>query len=178
MILTAILVLAAVLSAAFMFWVARGRSSSVTRVEELQGRIWAIDIEAFRLLIDPAETEFLRVHLSTVEFRKIQRERLRAGAKYISCASRNAAILIRIGEAARRSPDPSIVAAGEKLVNSAIYLRILAAQALLKLYLELIVPSRHTSLMKLAESYERMTGLVFVLGRLQRPAASISPSAA
>lgn len=178
MILTAILVVAAVLSAAFMLWVARGRSSTLTRVQELQRRIRPVEIRAFRVLMDPAETEFLRARLPAGEFRKIQRERLRAASKYISCAAQNAAVLIRIGEAARRSADPSVADAGEKLVNSAVHLRILSARTQVKLYLEIMVPGRHTFPAELAEAYERTTGLVFVLGSLQRSTASASPSAA
>ena len=174
MTLMAILVAAALLSAAFMLWVARGRSSNLTRVEELQGRVRPVEIQAFRALMDPAETKFLRARLPHGEFRKIQRERLLAAAKYISCAAQNAAVLIRIGEAARRSPDRSIADAGEKLVNNAIHLRMLSAQALLMLYLEMILPSRHSSLGELAEVYERMTGLVFLLGRLQRRTVAVS----
>ena len=178
MIITVILVVAAVFSLAFMLWVARGRSSAISRVEELPSRIRPVDIEAFRTLVDPVEAQFLRLRLSPAEFRKIQRQRLRAAVQYIWGAAQNAAVLVRIGDAARRSPDPSIAEAGEKLVSSGIRLRILSAQALVKLYIEMILPGTRISAGELAEVYERMTGLVFVLGRLQRSAASVTAGAA
>jgi hypothetical protein len=45
---------------------------------------------------------------------------------------------------------------------------------MLKLHLEMILPGTRVSAGDLAESYERMTSLVLLLGRLQRPAAGIS----
>jgi hypothetical protein len=173
MIITIILVIAAALSLGFMFWVAKGRSLAISRVEELVQHVRPVDVEAFRLLVDPAETQYLWSKLPHAEFRKIQRQRLRAAVVYISCAARNAAVLIRIGEAARRNADPSIAEAGEKLVNTAIRLRIFSFQVMVKLYLEMMRPGTRISAGDLAESYERLTGLVFLLGRLQRPSASI-----
>jgi len=174
MIITLILVVAAALSLVFMLWVAKGRSSAISRVEDLARHLRPVDIQAFRILVDPLETQFLWSRLPRAEFRKIQRRRLHAAVQYISCAARNAAILIRIGEAARRSPEPSVAAAGEKLVNTAIRLRIFSFQAMMKLYLGMILPGARVSAGDLAENYERMTGLVFLLGRLQRPAAGVS----
>ncbi len=173
MIITLILVVGAALSLVFMLWAAKGRSAAISRVEDLPRRIRPVDIQAFRLLVDPSETQFLRATLSGGDFRRIQRQRLRVAVQYISCAAQNAAVLVRIGESARRSPDPSIAEAGEKLVNTAIRLRIFSFQAMLKLYLEMIMPGLRVSAGDLAESYERMTSLVFLLGRLQRPANGI-----
>jgi hypothetical protein len=177
MIIAIILVVAAALSLAFMLWVAKGRSSAINRVEDLPRRIRPVDIQAFRVLVDPSETQFLWSKLPRAEFRRIQRQRLRAAVQYIACAAQNAAVLVRIGEAARHSSDPSVAAAGEKLVSAAIRLRIFSFQAMLKLHLEMILPGAHVSAGDLAESYERMTSLVFLLGRLQRPAAGISGAA-
>jgi hypothetical protein len=177
MIITLILVVAAALSLLFMLWVAKGRSSAIRRVDDLSRHLRIVDIQAFRILVDPAETQYLWSKLPRSEFRKIQRQRLRAAVRYISCAAQNAAVLIPIGEAARRSPEPSVAEAGEKLVNTAIHLRIFAFQAMLKLYFGLILPGARVSSGDLAESYERMTSIVFLLVRLQRPASG-APAAA
>ena len=79
----------------------------------------------------------------------------------------NAAILIRVGEAARLSPEAAIAEAGARLVESGIRLRIYALQAIARLYLGIAFPAVRISTVSLAESYERMTGLVFLLNRLQ-----------
>jgi hypothetical protein len=74
---------------------------------------------------------------------------------------------MRVGEAARRSPEPEVVLAGEKLVDSAIRLRLFAFQARAKLYVGILLPHVQVSALSMAESYERMTGLGFALNRLQ-----------
>jgi hypothetical protein len=170
MMIALILVIAACLSLAFMLWLAKGRSSAIRGIEELPGRLRPVDIEAFRNLVDPEQTNFLWATLSRENFRKLQRERLLTAVEYISTAASNASVLIRMGEAARRSPEPAIAEAGEKLVNSAIRLRVYSFQAIVKLYLGMILPGSQLSTSNLAESYERLTGLVFLIGRLQRSA--------
>ena len=74
---------------------------------------------------------------------------------------------MRVGEAARLSPEPEIVQAGDKLVDSAIRLRLFAFRATAKLYIGIMLPNLQVSALSLAESYERMTGLGFALTRLQ-----------
>jgi len=134
----------------------------------------AVDVEAFRNLVDPGEEEFLRANLAPAEFRKIQRERLRAAVEYISCAAQNAAILLRVADAGRRSPDPATAEAAEKLVGNAIRLRLYALHAIPRLYLGMILPGSRISPVRIAESYEQMTRLVVLLGCLQYPTRDVS----
>jgi hypothetical protein len=176
MTITLILVLIGLVALLFLLRLAKGRSSAIGSVEDLSGRLRPVDVEAFRNLVDPAEEQFLRANLLPAEFRKIQRERLRAAIEYISCAARNAAVLIRMGEAARRSSDPSIAEAGERLVDSAIRLRLYAFQTVAKLYLGILLPGARLSPMGLAESYEQLTGLGRSLGRLEYQTRGASAS--
>ena len=178
MISTFVAVLAGSLALLFLIRLAKGRSSPTSSLDDLTGRLQPVDIEAFRNLIDPDEEVFLRANLSPAEFRAIHRERLRAAVDYISCAAQNAAILLRLGEAARRSEDATVAEAGEKLVDSAIRLRLYAFQAMGRLYLGIILPGARISPVGIAESYERMTRLVAVLGRLQYPSPGARVSAA
>ena len=174
MTITLILVLMGLLALLFLVRLAKGRGLAIRRPEDLAGLIRPVDVEAFRNLIDPAEEQFLRSNLPPAEFRKIQRERLRAAADYVSCAAQNAAMLIRMGEAARTSPEPSVAEAAEKLVDTAIRLRILAFQAIAKLYWGIIFPSAKLPSVGLAENYERMTGLVLLLSRVQTAPRNLS----
>jgi hypothetical protein len=167
MIITFALVVFALLALLFLVRLAKGRLLQPRNVDSLHPHIRPVDVEAFRNLIDPSEEEFLRVNLPATQFKSIQRERLRAALDYISCAAQNAAILVRVGEAARRSSDAAIAEAGEKLVDTAIRLRLYAFQATAKLYVAIAFPGARISAGGLAENYERMTRLVFVLGRLQ-----------
>jgi hypothetical protein len=174
MTVTFILVLAGLLALLFLMRLAKGRSLAHRREPDAAGEIRPVDVEAFRNLIDPAEAQFLRSNLPPPEFRKVQRERLRAAVEYISCAAHNAKVLMRMGEAARRSAEPAVAEAGEKLVNTAIRLRVYAFQATGKLYLRMVFPGAQLAPVGLAENYERMTGLVLLLGRMETARRNVS----
>ncbi len=171
-----ILVLISVVTLLFLVRLAKGHAAAISNPADLAGRIQPVDIRAFRNLTNPAEEDYLREKLAPADFRVVQRERLRAALAYISCAAGNAAVLVRVGEAARHSPDPSIAAAGEQLVETAIRLRIFAFQAMVKLRLGLLVPGARVSASGLVENYERVTRLVFQLGRLQHSGTEVAVS--
>lgn len=173
-----ILVLAGFLSLAAMLFLAKNRPMRSQNLSELKARISSIDIAAFRNLTDPAEEDFLRMHLSPGEFRIVQRERLRAVIEYVSLVSRNAAILHRIGDSARSSPNPSVSAAGEKLVNSALRFRIYAFHVLARLYLALLMPSPSIHpFLGIADGYQDMNSLVVVLNCMQQGGLRVSNGA-
>lgn len=174
MIITASIIVLALLALLFLLRLAKGQAAAVRQLYDLQNQLRPVDVEAFQNLTSPAEEEFLRSQLSPAEFRKIHRLRLRAALEYITCAAHNAAVLVRMGEAARRSSDPVIVEAGEKLVDSAVRLRLFALQARAKLYVGIIFPGTRNSAHGLAENYERMARQVRVLGRLQDPIRGVS----
>ena len=167
MTLALILVFLAALALAGLFFFARGRSASVNALAELKEQTKPVDIAAFRNLIDPSEEDYLRENLSKPDFRSIRRERLYAAIEYLRCVSANAAVLLRLGEAARKSEDPEVAKAAQELVNSALVLRlnVLAAEA--KLYANIVVPGLRLSPGTIAASYENLTGSVTRLGRLQ-----------
>jgi hypothetical protein len=172
--LAVILVLLAFLAVLLLVRAARMRAGANGDVEDLTRQIRSVDVEAFRNLLDPAEEQFLRSHLPGREFRRVQRQRLRAAAEYVHCASRNAVLLARVGEAASRSPEVSVAEAGARLLDSATQLRFLALQATGRLYLGMIFPSLPVSAVAIPESYERMAGIGMTLGRLQHPSRQIS----
>jgi hypothetical protein len=174
MIITTILVFVALFALAGLLWLAKAHGSDSKALENPAEHIRAVDIEAFRNLVDPDEEEFLRTNLPPAEFRRIQRERLRAAVDYISCAAQNAAILLRVADAGRRSPDPVTAEAAEKLVNNAIRLRLYALHAIPRLYLGMIVPGARISPVRIAESYEQMTRLVILLGCQRYPTRGVS----
>ena len=174
MTVTLILVFTGLLALAFLVRLAKGQTLANRRGEDAAGEIHPVDVEAFRNLIDSAEAQFLRSNLPPPEFRKVQRERLRAAVEYISCVAHNAKVLMRMGENARHSPEPAVAEAGEKLVNIAIRLRVYALQATAKLYLRMVFPGAPFAPVGLAESYERMTGLVLLLGRMETARRNVS----
>ena len=166
-------VLLAILAIALLIWLGRGQSSSKV-LESPADHIRPVDIAAFRNLMDPGEEEFLRTHLAPAEFRRVQRERLRAGVEYVSCAAQNAAILMRLADAGRHSADPATVEAAQKLVDNAIRLRLYALHAIPRLYLGMVLPGARISSARIAERYEQMSRLVVLLGCLQYPTRGVS----
>lgn len=149
---------------------ARGHSAAgVATLGDLPGHTTAIDIAAFRNLISPREEDYLRRNLPVADFKRIQRERMWAAVAYIQCVLQNAAILLRLGEAAQRSTNPQLAASGRKLVDTAIRLRLYAFFALLKLYLNIAFPRLQLSPSAVADRYERLTEAMAGFTRLQQP---------
>ena len=118
----------------------KGRALTAEVLENLAEHIRAADVEVFRNLVDPEKEKVLRTNLPPGEFRRIQRERLRAAMECVSCAAHNAAILLRLADAVRCSPDPATAEAAEKVVDNAIRLRLYAIQVIPRLYLRMILP--------------------------------------
>src|SRR6478609_3962878 len=109
------IVIAALLAALFFIRVSRGHAEAISNLDDLSGRTQPIDLAAFRNLIDPAETAFLRSHLRSQDFRDIHRERTQAAVEYVQRIALNAALLLRLGQAARTNPDPEIAKAAQSM---------------------------------------------------------------
>ena len=157
------------LMALLLMYAVRGRTPPIAELDDLVGRTRPVDIDAFRNLMDPAEEDFLRENLPASEFRAIQRERLHAAVDYVSCAAHNAAILVRLGEAARASSDPKIAQAGRQLLGSALRLRLYALLSMIRLYLGIAFPGAHLSAGSLADNYQHLSTLAGHLVFMQHP---------
>ena len=165
---------AGLLGLLLILYLVRGLRSPGGNIDELASQLRQIDVDAFRNLIDEREEEFLRERLPAQEFRRVHRERKLAAVQYIWCAAQNAAVLIRLGEAARQSSDPAIAAAAEKLVGNALKLRLYAFQAIPRLYVTAVFPWAHASPNFIADTYDSMTRQVVMLGCLQYPTRGMS----
>ena len=173
MTLAIILVVAALVSLALIVGAAVSRTLQLSVRSNLAGQIEPIDVEAFRNLINVADDEFLRESLAPKQFRTVRRARLRATSAYVLQAGRNAASLIRIGQAGLASSDLRTQQAAQELINDALLLRRNAALALLRIYVALVWPNSALPGAGIAERYEHLSGSAMLLGRLQNPAASV-----
>jgi hypothetical protein len=149
---------------------ARGNSGLVATVRP-------IDVEAFRNLINPAEDDYLRRRLPPTQFRLVRRERLRAMAAYVQVAANNAAVLVRIGQAALASADPRVLGAAQQVVNDALLLRRNTTVALARIYLALAWPNSGFAAVRVVDRYEQLSGAAMLLGRLQNPTVPVRLSA-
>jgi hypothetical protein len=136
-----------------------------------------IDVEAFRNLVNPAENEYLHCRLPSAEFRRVQRERLRAAAAYIRVAGRNATVLVAVGQAAMAASDQRTAEAARQLVDSALLLRRNTTFALMRINLALAWPTVGLSAVPVLTGYERLNSSAMLLGRLQNPAVPVRISA-
>jgi hypothetical protein len=177
MTLAILLVVAAALALVFILSVTLSRSLQVSAGTALATQIQPIDVEAFRNLVDPAEDHYLRRRLPAAEFRTVQRERLRAMARYVRTAGRNAAVMVRIGQAALAAGDAPTFNAARQLVDSALLLRRNVPFAILKIYIALAWPTSGLAAAPVLRSYEQLNGAAMLLGRLQNPAAPVRISA-
>lgn len=170
MITVLILGLFALVMMAVLLHAVRGQSGSVHNLQELEGCTRPVDLEAFRNLTDPREEQYLREQLAPAEFRAVQRERLRAAVGYVRRAAHNASLLLRVGEAARRSSDTEIVKAADELVASALRLRIYALLAVGLLHARILFPQARWDFGQVAGDYQGLRERVARLSRLQLPA--------
>jgi hypothetical protein len=175
--LAIILVIAAVLALGVILSLAVSRSLQPRGSAGVAATIHPIDIEAFRNLISPAEDDYLRRRLPPAQFRLVRRERLRAMAAYVHLAGKNAAVLVRVGEAALDGGDPRIAGAALQLVNEALLLRRNTSVTLARIYLAMAWPNSGFAAARVVDRYEHLSGAAMLLGRLQNPAVPVRISA-
>jgi hypothetical protein len=169
MMITLLLILFAI--AALIFFILRGFAPARPVVDQagLNRHMRFVDLDAFRNLIDPEEEDFLRANLPPAEFRAIQRQRLRAALDYLAAVSHNSALLLHLGQSARRSSDPRVAEAGQSLTDSALRLRLFSVLAICKLCVRIAFPGAILQPAGIAERYQQMTEGAAQLGRLQYP---------
>ncbi len=178
MITTALLIVFALVAALVLLRAARRQHLPVPDLQTLEEYTRPVDLAAFRNLIDPGEEDFLREHLPADKFRAIQRERLRAALQYVERTAYNGAILLRVGEAARRDPNPEVAAAARELVNDALRLRLNARLATVVLYGRMVMPEARISVGRVTDTYENLAQGLVRLTRLQDPAYATRVTAA
>jgi hypothetical protein len=147
-----------------IIFLAKSHARSGGNLDELAAQLRPVDVRAFRTLMAQSEEQFLRENLPVDEFRTIHRQRMFAAIEYVRCAAQNAAILVRLGEAARLSPDPEIVTAAERLLDNALRLRLYALQATPRIYLAILLPGISRTPYAFADTYDKMTRQVIMLG--------------
>lgn len=83
-----------------------------------------VDLEAFRNLVDPAESQFVKSMLPRSEFQRLQRHRMRVAQSYLRAMRSNAEILQSIGMRALESGAGEQAAAVSHMLHTATQVRI------------------------------------------------------
>jgi hypothetical protein len=168
-----LLAVAISLVAAFLLMrVVRGNlgAQRIQSLDDLSGKTVPVDLEAFQNLISPSEDAYLRSALPLRDYKKLRRLRTRAAVEYLGRVAHNAAVLLRLGEAAQQSESSEIADAARQLVNTALAVRINALLAIVRLYLSLALPVGNAFCDRAIEHYAALRNVFGNLGKLQNPA--------
>jgi len=155
------------------YWAVRGQRVALSAPADLERYVQTVDLLAFEALLDPANEDFLRPDLTPAELRAFQRKRARIAAGYVRRVAQNAAILIRLAELARQSPQPEAARAGAELANAAVQLRLLALLVWARLQLEVLHPATPHYLRRVAGLYEGITDRAAGVAGLLEPASGL-----
>ena len=119
------IILALALSSLVLVWtILRPGLPEIRSLDDWEAKKHAVDLEVFRMLLDPAEEEFLRTSLSPFEFRLFQRRRLGLTLRALELVGKNAAMLMKLGQLAKVSANPALVKEGGDLIHGALRLRV------------------------------------------------------
>jgi hypothetical protein len=119
---------------------ARGYADKFDSVDELSSRLAPVNLEALRVLLDPAQDAYFAQHLSSRDLRSVRRSRNVVALEYVWRIAGNAAQIIRLAELASRSPSPEISSSAARISNDALRTRLLALQAISILLWGIVMP--------------------------------------
>src|SRR4029077_2844786 len=86
----------------FLVWaILRPRLAQIRTLDDWEAKKYEVDLEAFRILLDPAEEKYLRQSLTRREFRHFQKRRLELALRSLELVGKNAAMLLKLGQLAK-----------------------------------------------------------------------------
>ncbi len=159
-----------------LYRVAVGGLTRLPDTNDAKSVIETLDVLAFNNLIDPAEEKFLREELPLSTFRSIQRLRLRAALEYVGCASRNAAVLIRMGKAVAPEAGAQRSREVQDLVTAAVHLRLLSILVVCLLWIKIAFPGLRLSLKEISALHGRLVSQQASLNRVKNVGRLLEPS--
>jgi hypothetical protein len=139
------------------------------QVWELQGH--KVNLDAFRLLVDPDEAAYLWKSVPEVEFRRLQRKRTALALRSVRIMFSNAALLMRVATLARQADDSVTANAADRLMFLSFRVTMNALVAEVYLLLKWIFPAWGIRVPMPLERYERLLqNCDWILARRQNPA--------
>ncbi len=124
-------------------------------------QVWGIqghkvNVDAFRLLVDPNEAAYLYKSVPKVEFRRLQRLRITLALRAVRTMASNAALLMRVATLARQADDSEIASAADRLMFLSFRVRMNALVAELYLLLKWVFPVWGINVPMPLERYQRL----------------------
>jgi hypothetical protein len=109
----------------FLVWaIVRPGLPQIRSLDDWEAKKHEVDLDAFRLLLDPAEEQYLRASLPPHEFRVFQRRRLELALRSLDLVGKNAVMLIKLGQLAKVGANPGLLQEAEGLIYGALRLRV------------------------------------------------------
>jgi hypothetical protein len=173
--ITIFLVIGIVPALIFVLYIARRSVLSGQSYDELSRQLAPVDIAAFRNLVDPNETLYLREKLAPAAFRAVQRQRQIAALAYVKAVAHNAALLIAMANPARTSPHPEVASTAQKVVEQALQLRIRSLLLILKLWAGIALPGLSVAGSSIVDRYQSVSSGFVDFVHLSRPAGTTDP---
>jgi len=144
--------------------------ADVLQVWEVRGR--KVNVDAFRLLVDPEEAAYLWKSVPEVEFRRLQRKRIALALQSVRTMAGNAALLMRVATLALQSDKSEIASAADRLMFLSFQVRMNALVAEIYLLLKWIFPAWTIRVPMPLERYERLLqNCDWILARRQQTPA-------
>ena len=143
-------------------------------LHDLMPLLQPVHIEEVELLFDPGETAFLRANFSDREFRSLQRQRLYLAMEHLKRMAQNAAILAQWANHELSRSNPQTQELASELHREAVYVRVYALFARLKLNLWILLRLGPVGWL-LTPDFLRCVGIsgLPAYGKLKRAAASL-----
>lgn len=141
--------------ALFLVWAIVRPGPQIRSLDDWEAKKHEVDLDAFRLLLDPAEEEYLRASLPPREFRAFQRRRLKLALGSLDLVGKNAVMLMKLGQLAKGA-NPKLAHEAEELIHGTLRLRVnlLLVQPCLRL--KWIFPGWKLSIPAFALPYEEL----------------------
>lgn len=160
------------LCAVALFYLAlRGRRS------QSGNRFRKVDLDAFRVLMDRDDEQFMKKNLPRSRFSHLKRQRLRVMMRYVARIASNAAAVMHLSESARTSSAPEVAQAAAQIMELATQIRLQCLLALAKLSVEYAVPALQLTPAVLAPKYQSLRDNLRILGDLQTKDTAPLPAA-
>jgi hypothetical protein len=115
-----------------------------------------VNVDAFRLLVDPNEAAYLCKSVPKVEFRRLQRLRIALALRAVRTMAGNAALLMRVATLARPADDSEIASAADRLMFLSFRVRMNALVAEFYLLVKWVFPVWGIGVPMPLERYQRL----------------------
>jgi hypothetical protein len=138
--------------------VSRPGSLQIRSLDDWESKKREVDLDAFRLLLDPKEEQYLRSALRPPEFREFQRRRLALALRSLDMVGKNASMLMKLGQLAKEGADPELARKAEELVRGALKLRVNLLLVQPYLALKWMFPGWRIPVPTFALPYEELLG--------------------